>query len=92
MFKKFFKQRKQHKERIETKQESHFSKPPTNTKVMQIYTVESLLTLYIQDLDLFEEVTKINLDNYSRGDLIQLTEEQIVKLKELEAFDETALY
>ncbi len=91
MFKiNFFKQRKQRKVK---KQESHaFLEHPTNKKVMKIYTVESLLTMYVQDLDLFEEVTKINLDNYERGDLIQLTNEQITKLKKLEAFDETALY
>lgn len=54
----------------------------------RVFTAESLRVYYIQNDELFEEMTGINLDNYSGHDLITLTDEQIKELKKCEVFDE----
>lgn len=54
----------------------------------RVFTAESLRVYYIQDDELFEEMTGINLDNYSGHDLITLTDKQIKELKNCEVFDE----
>jgi len=56
----------------------------------RIFTVESLRVYYSQDDELFEEITGINLDNYSGYSLISLSEEQIKELKKQGVFEENA--
>lgn len=51
-----------------------------------IFTVESLNVYYVQDDEIFEEITGINLDNYNRHALITLTNEQIETLVKVKAF------
>jgi hypothetical protein len=57
---------------------------------MRIFTVESLRVYYIQDSDLFEEITGIDIDDYSGHDIISLTNEQIKELKKQGVFEENA--
>lgn len=54
---------------------------------MRIFTVESLRVYYSQDDELFEEITGINLDNYSGHTLLTLSNEQITELIERGVFE-----
>lgn len=67
---------------------NNYLKEDTNakTKLGHIFTVESLDVYYIQDIEIFEEIIGINLDNYSRHALITLTDEQIDELIKRKAF------
>ncbi|MCM3227512.1 hypothetical protein [Terribacillus saccharophilus] len=55
---------------------------------MRIFTAESLKVFYSQDDDLFENITGINLDNYSGHEIITLENEHVAKLKEKGVFDQ----
>lgn len=56
---------------------------------MRIFTVESLTEYYVEDQELFEGITGIDLDTQTR--LIHLSTEQIIKLIKHKALKENAL-
>lgn len=58
---------------------------------MRIFTAEGLRCYYLEDIDLFEEITGINLDDYDGHTLITLTNEQITELKSKQVFSENTI-
>lgn len=58
---------------------------------MRVFTADSLRHIYLEDLELFEEITGINLDDYDYHDLITLTNDQILELKNKNVFAENTI-
>ncbi|MEK5183262.1 MULTISPECIES: hypothetical protein [unclassified Paenibacillus] len=58
---------------------------------MRVFTADSLRHFYLEDIELFEEITGLNLDDYDHHNLITLTNEQITELKNKNVFVESTL-
>ena len=58
---------------------------------MRVFTADSLRHFYLEDIELFEEITGLNLDDYDYHDLVTLTNDQIIELKNKNVFAENTI-